>query len=80
MIKNLADILKANVDFKNVVAITAAKVPIVKFDYFYKSVLYEGDISYYNILGKRVYTIIYYFSTQNIGFSQRNYETFLTIF
>ena len=52
MIKCLAEVLSEFREFGNVVPITAAKVPIVKFEYEYKNVLYEGDISYYNILGK----------------------------
>lgn len=53
VIKQLSDVLKKNDLFKNVVPITAAKVPIVKFEYLFCGTLYEGDISYYNVLAQR---------------------------
>jgi len=53
VIKQLSDVLKKNDSFKNVVPITAAKVPIVKFEYYYRGMQYEGDISYYNVLAQR---------------------------
>jgi terminal uridylyltransferase len=53
VIKKLAELLKQHEDFKNVVPITAAKVPIVKFEYLFRGKLYEGDISYYNVLAQR---------------------------
>ena len=52
MIKSLARIFDQREEFSGVNAICAAKVPIVKFDYTFAGVTYEGDISYYNILGK----------------------------
>ena len=53
VIKTLAKIFDQRNEFRSVNAICAAKVPIVKFDYTFSGVTYEGDISYYNILGKR---------------------------
>ena len=57
VIQKLAEILKNCRDdskffIKSVIPITQAKVPIVKFEYVFNKVEYEGDISYYNILGK----------------------------
>ena len=58
VIQKLAEILKNCRDeskffIKSVIPITQAKVPIVKFEYVFNKVEYEGDISYYNILGKK---------------------------
>ena len=72
----MAEILKNCRDeskffIKSVIPITQAKVPIVKFEYVFNKVEYEGDISYYNILGK---WIKIFKMDQNIFFliAQRN--------
>lgn len=48
MITKLAKLLKKHHDCKNVLPITTAKVPIVKF--FLRSCQREADISLYNVL------------------------------
>jgi len=54
VIKGVANAFKSNSIFSNIVAITQAKVPIVKFDlHLDTSVKFEADISYYNVLAKR---------------------------
>ena len=49
-IESLADMLKRNPDFKDVIGITQAKVPIVKFVHIQSDL--EGDISLYNTLAQ----------------------------
>jgi DNA polymerase sigma len=54
VIKGVAAAFKSNSFFSNIVAITQAKVPIVKFDlHLDNSLKFEADISYYNVLAKR---------------------------
>ncbi|XP_072927139.1 terminal uridylyltransferase 7-like isoform X1 [Hemitrygon akajei] len=48
IIENLARVLRKNPDLKNILPITTAKVPIVKFLHVRSGL--EGDISLYNIL------------------------------
>ncbi len=48
VIEDLAKKLKKHKDLYNVIPITSAKVPIVKFKHRYYQV--EGDISLYNTL------------------------------
>uniref|UniRef100_A0A914XR29 RNA uridylyltransferase n=1 Tax=Plectus sambesii TaxID=2011161 RepID=A0A914XR29_9BILA len=51
IIQECANLLSADREFFEVVPITTAKVPIVKFKHFWQTV--EGDISLYNVLALR---------------------------
>merc|ERR1712131_52315 len=67
VIQKLAEILKNCRDdskffIKSVIPITQAKVPIVKFEYVFNKVEYEGDISYYNILAQRNTKLLHFYS------------------
>ena len=62
MIKSLAKIFEQRTEFNSVNAICAAKVPIVKFNYTFNGVTYEGDISYYNILAQRNTKLLHFYA------------------
>nr|XP_039258608.1 terminal uridylyltransferase 4-like [Styela clava] len=51
IIEDLAKVLRKNPDLRNIIPITTAKVPIVKF--YHPSAGLEGDISLYNLLAQR---------------------------
>lgn len=53
VITALSNVLKNNKMMTNVTPVINARVPIVKFEYFYNNKVYEGDISYYNMLAQR---------------------------
>jgi len=73
VIKQLTEVLKQNDLFKNVVPITAAKVPIVKFEYLFRGMLYEGDISYYNVLAQRNTKLLSLYATLDIRCQKLGY-------
>ena len=56
VIEEVAKQLRKNKDYRNILPITTAKVPIVKF-YHHESRL-EGDISLYNLLVSQINSFI----------------------
>jgi len=48
IIRKIASILRADRNFRDVMAVTGAKVPIVKF--YHRGYRLDGDVSLYNVL------------------------------